>query len=233
MISLFSARLCRLGAAALLLALAGGCSALRPKATQPTFYALDEPRVEAAAEKRPPAAQSAAAPTLIVNPPHAAAGFDSRRIIYVREAHQLEYYAHNEWVDTPARMVAPLIVAALENSGTFRAVVLTPSAATGDLRLDTEIIRLQHDFASSPSRVRFTLRAYLVDNTTRRVLARREFDETVAADSDEPYGGVVAANRAVHTVLDQLAGFCTEAASNWQPSVGEAPQRSPGSLPGR
>jgi len=67
----------------------------------------------------------------------------------------------NEWVDTPARMLAPLIVAAVENSGTFRAVVLTPSAATGDLRLDTGIMRLQHDFGSQPSRVRFTLRAYI------------------------------------------------------------------------
>jgi ABC-type uncharacterized transport system auxiliary subunit len=55
------------------------------------------------------------------------------------------------------------IVSALESSGTFRAVILAPTAAAGDLRLDTEILRLQQDFASQPSRVRFTLRAYLVD----------------------------------------------------------------------
>jgi ABC-type uncharacterized transport system auxiliary subunit len=137
-----------------------------------------------------------AAPTLIVNPPHAATGFDSQRIIYVRKAHQLEYFAHSEWVDTPARMIAPLIVAAVENSGMFRAVVLTPSAAAGDLRLDAEIMRMQHDFGSQPSRVQFTLRAYIVDNATRRVLAWREFDETVACRERGSYGGVVAANRA-------------------------------------
>jgi cholesterol transport system auxiliary component len=34
------------------------------------------------------------------------AGFDSRHIVYVRQASQLAHYAHNEWVDTPARMVA-------------------------------------------------------------------------------------------------------------------------------
>ena len=165
------------------------------------------------------------APTLIVNPPHAATGFDSQRIIYVRKAHKLEYFAHNEWVDTPARMIAPLIVVAVENSGAFRAVVLTPSAAAGDLRLDAEIMRLQHDFGSEPSRVRFTLRAYIVDNTTRRVLASREFDETVAAVSEDPYGGVVAANRAVQTVLEQLADFCTEAARNWQPPAAAVQKR--------
>ena len=223
------ARPCRLGAAGLLLTVAGGCGALFPTTTttQPSFYSLDS------APRAAPGAAPAAAPTLIINPPHAAAGFDSSRIIYVREAHKLEYFSHNEWVDTPARMLAPLIVAAVENSGTFRAVVLTPSAAAGDLRLDTEIVRLQHDFGSQPSRVRFTLRAYMVDSTTRRVLASREFDETVAAASRDPYGGVVAANRAVQSVLEQLASFCATAAGNWQPPAVEVPIRSERSRLGR
>ncbi|MGG2343650.1 ABC-type transport auxiliary lipoprotein family protein, partial [Aeromonas veronii] len=89
-----------------------------------------------------------------------------------------EYFAHSEWIDTPARMIAPGIVAALEGTGAFRAVVLAPSAAAGDLRLDVEIIRLQQEFDRSPSRTRFTLRAYLVDSDSRQVLAWREFDET-------------------------------------------------------
>jgi len=212
----FSPRLCRLCAAGLLLTLAGGCDTLRPTATlPPSLYSLDNSRVEPGAPTRAAAPRSETAPTLIVNPPHAASGFDSQRIVYVRRAHKLEYFAHNDWVDTPARMIAPLVVAAVEKSGAFRAVVLTPSAAAGDLRLDAEIMRLQHDFGSQPSRVQFTLRAYLVDNATRRVLAWREFDESVAAASEDPYGGVVAANRAVRTVLEQLAGFCAEAARNW------------------
>jgi hypothetical protein len=77
---------------------------------------------------------------------------------------------------------------------------LAPTAAAGDLRLDTEILRLQQDFTSQPSRVRFTLRAYVVDNTTRRVLASRVFDESVAAATDDPYGGILAANRAVQRI---------------------------------
>ena len=205
------ARFCRLCAAGLLLTLAGGCGALRPAATsQSSFYSLDSART--AAPVAAPVAAPASALTLIINPPHATAGFDSPRIIYVREIHKLEYFSHNEWADTPARMLAPLVVAAVENSGTFRAVVLTPSSAAGDLRLDVEIIRLQHEFHTQPSRVRFTLRAYIVDNTTRRVLAWREFDETVPAASEDPYGGVVAANRAVQAVLGNLADFCAEAA---------------------
>jgi len=206
----------RLGVAGLLLALVGACGILdATKEEQPAFYSLSVVRPGTPSSTPSPAPGSTATPTLIVNPPHAAAGFDSHHIIYVREPHQLEYFAHSEWVDTPARMIAPSIVAALENTGAFQAVVLTPSAAAGDLRLDVEIIRLQHEFGSSPSQVRFTLRAYLVDNETRRVLAWREFDETMAAAQASPYGGVMAANGAVQKIMERLASFCVELARGW------------------
>lgn len=205
------ARQSRLCAAALLLALTSACGALNPTTTpQPSFYSLDNAGIDAHSASPVPSITSLTAPTLIVNPPHAASGITSPRIIYVRTAHKLEYFAHSEWVDPPARMLAPLIVAALEKSGAFRAVVLTPSAAVGDLRLDTEIVRLQHEFYNQPSRVRFTLRAYLVENKTRHVLAWREFDVTVPSASEDPYGGVVAANHAVQTVLQHLSAFCIE-----------------------
>ena len=213
------ARLIRLIGAGVLVMATGACSTLRPAATpNPSFYALEDAPAAAAAAGPPKAAAAASskAPTLIVNPPYAAAGFDSPHIMYVREAHKLEYFAHSEWVDTPARMLAPLLVAAVGNTAAFRAVVLTPSAAAGDLRLDTEIIRLQQEFGSPPSRVRFTLRAYLVDDKTRRVLAWHEFEAAVPSASDDPYGGVVAANRAVQTVLEELAAFCAGAAHAWQ-----------------
>lgn len=206
------AQLCRFLALGLAVLALGACSALRPGATpQPAFYSLNSAQGVAKPASAP---APAAAPTLVLNPAHAAAGFDSQRIIYVRETHKLEYFARSEWVDPPARMIMPLLVAALEQTGAFRAVVTTPSAAAADLRLDTEIIRLQHEFQTAPSQVRFTLRAYLIEEKTRRVLAWREFDGAVAADSDDPYGGVVAANRAVQSVLEKLSHFCAEAAGS-------------------
>ncbi len=196
-------------------ALLGGCDALKPAtAPRPHFYALD-----AAPAKKPSPlpAPSLNAPTLVVSSPRAAAGFDSARMVYLRQPYALEHFAHNEWVDTPARMLAPLIVAAVERSGAFRAVVQTPSPASGDLRLDTEVVRLQHEFMEQPSRVRFTLRAYLVDIASRRVLATREFNALASATSEDPYGGVRAANEAVGASLAELAAFCAEAARKFQP----------------
>jgi cholesterol transport system auxiliary component len=110
-------------------------------------------------------------------------------------------------------MLAPLLAQALEQSGGFRAVVQSPSLATAQLRLDTELVRLQQDFSARPSRVQLTLRAQLIDTDTRRVLAAAEFDESEAAPTDDPYGGVIAANRALARLLERVAAFCADAAA--------------------
>lgn len=208
--SIFTPSLLRCSAVLLAL-LATGCGSLLPKAiAPPSVYALDGMR--GARPAPPPPAAPASAPTLLVNPTRAAPGFDSQHIVYVRTAHQLEHFAHSEWVDTPARMLAPLMVAALEDTGAFRAVGSASSGIAGQIRLDTEVLRLQQEFGGGPSRVRFTLRASLADNTTRQVISSREFDASVVAESDDPYGGVVAANRAVQRVMQQLARHCSEVA---------------------
>lgn len=191
----------------LLCAWLAGCSVLSPtSAVAPAFYALDA----AGAAVVAPVLPAASAPTLLVAPMRAAAGFDSPRIIYTREPHVVAYFAHSEWVDTPARMLSALLVSAMERNGAFRAVSVTSGAASGDLRLDTELVRLQHEFQTQPSRVRFTLRATLVDERTRRVLAWREIESVVESASQDPYGGVVAANAAVQRALQQLSAFCID-----------------------
>ena len=187
------------------------CSVLQPKASTPSsFYALEygQPIGSSGASRAAPLN----APTLIISPVRAASGFDSQRIIYVREPHKLEYFSHSEWIDAPARMLGPLMVASIEQTAAFRAVVMTPGSAGGDLRLDSEIVRLQQNFQTQPSSVQFTLRVYLVDEKTRKVLAWRTLDSQVTASSDDPRAGVVATNRAVQAVLEELAQFLAQRA---------------------
>jgi len=193
------------------------CSAFNQTlAPHPNFFSLEG---DAAAIKALPPARAvpATAPTLAVTPPYATAGFDSQRMMYVRHAQTLEYFAHNEWIDTPSRMLAPLIVASAERSGAFRAVVPVPSTASGDLRLDTQVRMLQQEFLGTPSRVRFMLRAYIVDNATRRVLASREFEAVVPAPTEDAQGGALAAHQAVRAVLEDLAAFCALTVQAWRP----------------
>jgi cholesterol transport system auxiliary component len=174
----------------------------------PAFYALDS--APAPTAEGVPGTVSVARLTLIISPPHAASGFDSQRMVYVHEDHQLEYFAHSEWVDPPARMLGPLLVSAAQQTGAFAAVVLASGTAAGDLRLSTDILQLQQNFQMRPSRVHLTLRAYLTDEKTRRVLAWKEFHGEAEAANENPQGGVAAANQVVQAVLAQVAQFLVD-----------------------
>ncbi|BCB25800.1 hypothetical protein SKTS_06860 [Sulfurimicrobium lacus] len=180
-----------------------GCSALPPvRQEQANTFAL-EARVDRSA-----AVPSRDAPNLVVSLAHARPGFDSLRMVYVRTPHELEYFAKNQWVDTPARMLTPLLIQAAESSGAFGAVVAPSSGVAAQWRLESEIVRLQQEFMGVPSQVHLILRVQLIDVAARKVLAAREFDVTEKAPSEDPYGGVVASNRAVRRVLDEVKAFC-------------------------
>ena len=155
-----------------------------------------------------PAAPARRNLVLTVRVPDARPGFDTAEMVYIRQPHQLNYFASNRWAAPPARLLAPLLVQALEQSAGFRAVVPAGVAMPGDVRLDTELVRLQQDFSVQPSRVQLTLRAQLVDVHRKQVLAVTQFDETETATSDDAYGGVRAANRAVQRMLIELTRFC-------------------------
>ena len=199
-----------------MLAVLGGCSgSLLPKPpSAPARYTLDGAAHSAATAQRDPATAprlpAAGAPALVVSVPRAAPGFDSARMVYLRRPQELEAFAFHEWVAAPAQMLAPLIVRSLQDGGAFRAVLLAPSSGTGPLRLETELIRLQHDFTARPSHVRLTLRVVLLASATRQILAWREFDESVPAASDDAPGGAAAAHQATQRVLAALASFCAE-----------------------
>ena len=189
--------------------LIAGCSGTllpQPRAV-PAQFTLDSAGAPASTPAR---AAAATAPVIVVALPRATPGHDSSRMVYLRRPHELEAFAFHEWVDTPAQMLAPLIVRSLQDSGAFRVVLMAPSAASGALRLETEIIRLQQDFGNRPSHVRLTVRAVLLDTTTRQAIAWREFDEIEPASGDDPVAGVAAAHRATRRMLAALAAFCAD-----------------------
>jgi cholesterol transport system auxiliary component len=127
---------------------------------------------------------------------------------YMQQAHGLRYYTRSRWADTPARMLAPLVADAMQATGRFQALYKTPGSVAADMRLDMELIRFHQDFTRQPAKMHVTLRAQLIDLQENRVVATRQFDITELADTEDAYGGVVAANRAVTRLLDELANFC-------------------------
>jgi cholesterol transport system auxiliary component len=192
----------RAGAFALWLALLGGCTGMSPpEAEAPATFLLD-------ARPADRSVRTQSDLVLAVGVPRARPGYDSAQIAFVRRPYELEYFAKSRWADTPARMLAPLFALALDRSGGFRSVVQAPSGVSADLRLDTELVQLQQDFGTRPSRVEIALRAQLVDLRGHRVLAEIQLEEVEVAPSEDAYGGVIAANRALERMLARLVDFC-------------------------
>jgi len=148
------------------------------------------------------------APVLLITRPRAHGAYDTTRIAYMQQAFGLRYYVRSRWADTPANMLAPLMAEALNAGGRFQALYVSPGRVTADLRLDTELLRFHQDFTRHPSEMQVILRAQLVDLGEQHVIASRLFDIREAAPSEDTYGGVLAANRAVGRLLEELAAFC-------------------------
>jgi len=188
----------------LALLLLPGCSVL----PQPAPEAIDTYVLEYATRPAETAPAGSDLPVLIVTTPRAHGGYDTTGIAYMQQTYDLRYYARSHWADTPARMLAPLIADAVQATGQFQALYATPGSVSADLRLDTELIRLQQDFRRQPGEVRITLQAWLIDLKSNGVIATRQLDSVVATQTDDAYGGVIAANQAAGQLLDELARFC-------------------------
>jgi cholesterol transport system auxiliary component len=193
------------GAALLLLALTiCGCS-IGPAETVAARAYLLNPNISI--EKVPANPGRSDAATLLISTPKAQPGFDTARMAYLLRPNEVNYFAVNRWVDAPARMLARPLTQAMEATGLWRAVVQAPTTARTDYRLDCENLALEQQFFSNPSRVRVALRAQLVELKSRQIIAAREFEVFETAASEDAYGGVIAADKAVAMLLQQLAAW--------------------------
>jgi cholesterol transport system auxiliary component len=151
---------------------------------------------------------------LLVSAVQADPAFDTARMVYITRPHEVSYYATNQWAETPARMLESLLLRSLEKSGLWRVVVPIPSSVHGDYRLDTQGLVLRQEFSQKPSQVRLGFRLQLVALHDQVVLGTRRFEVVENAPTDDAYGGVLAANRAVSTLLEQVTQWMVSCMSN-------------------
>lgn len=192
----------RLLAPILLLTACTGLSA--PKVANQNIYVLEAgPAIPASPVKRDM--------VLAISVPRALPGFDTPQMAYVQRSYELNYFVTSRWADTPSRMLEPLIAQAMVQTESFRAVMPVSGEIPADVRLDIQLVRLQQDFKTQPSRVQLTLRAQLVDVRGKRLLASKQFDEVETAAGEDAYGGVTATNRLLQRALGALAEFTVNA----------------------
>lgn len=186
-----------------LIAMLSSC-ALAPASPPPTHTYLLAPDLPQ------PTSPAPSGPTLLISVPRAVPGYDTRRMAYTHRPYELNYFARNEWVAPPALMLQPIFIRAFEASGHFQSVVPDDLRVLADLRLDTQILRLVQDFSVQPSQGHIVLQARLINIANGREVANRIFEAREPAPEEEPYGGVVALNRALEHILREMVTFFTQ-----------------------
>lgn len=174
------------------------CSLLRGKPIQE--YRLDNP--SKITLRRAPTSQS-----ILVSKPLAASGYGNNDMRYTKKPYELASFANSSWINPPADMLETLLVESLQNSKYFHAVVRAPFSGITNLRLDTQLLMLRQNFISKPSRVDIVINANLVSEKNNKVIRSRRFQAHETAPEDSPYGGVLAANKAINRIMKQIVRF--------------------------
>ena len=187
--------------------LLSGCG-LKPLAVKPSMqYTFTTwPKTTSFPEK------AATNKTLLVSAPIAAPGYQSSKMVYVTVPYELRAFADHRWVAPPADLLLPLLSNRLRAAGYFKAVVTPPFSGAVTYQLNTQLLTLQQEFMQPESSVRMAVEVTLIRTDTGAVVANRVFETIIPASTNNPYGGVLAANKAAHQLLDKIALFVVKRA---------------------
>lgn len=145
--------------------------------------------------------------SLLVSKPEAMAGYQTEQMIYVKKPFELNAFSHNAWISSPANMLYPLEMQSLQSTGYFYAVAASPYVDRADYRLDTQFIKIQQNFMVKPSLMDVVIKVVLTHVEDNRIVSSRTFCERVSCPVDSPYGGVLAANKAMGAFTAKLSAY--------------------------
>ena len=188
---------------AALLVVAAGCLPSGGTREAQRYYILDAPDSKNAPAGAPKSA------TLVVPPTSVASFYDTQDLVFSRSPGTRGYYQFNAWTERPGRAIHELLVARLERSGAFKAVVAADRPVAEALVLRTDLEEIYHDAVRPPGEARIVLTAELIDTSRTVSLARRSFSQAAPAPTYDAEGAVQGFRQALGTLLDELVDWVT------------------------
>jgi|SRR5579885_3258000 cholesterol transport system auxiliary component len=181
-----------------------GCSFLSPVKTEsPTKYVINKIPDNLPVKKTRHI-------TLMVSATETRPIYDTTQMAYSIKPYQIAYFSKNQWAETPAQMLHPLLLQTLQDTHYFHTIVTPPFTGHYDYTVTTQILELKQDFTTQIPVLRMSVRAQITRTLSNQVMATRQFSSEVPIPQRSPYGGVFAANRATDIILQQIAYFCLE-----------------------
>ena len=146
-----------------------------------------------------------------LSPIRATRAYIGTEILYSDSQYSKDSYAYSRWNDTPVKLLQTLFQTRIGDSSLFKAVVPSRSISKADLLLESTLLDFSHTINQDGTsdgiiRVRF----YLIDNTTREVIATKEFFSRVPATTKNAKGAVEALNKGSTNVARDLVTWLAE-----------------------
>ena len=145
--------------------------------------------------------------SLLVMQPVAVDGYDTEQMLYVNRPYEVAEFANNVWMSPPTSMILPLMMRSIASSHYFYAVTSDLNISKTDYRLESILLRLQQNFLIKPSRIELAMQVTLIRNADSGLVGTEIISESVPCPSDNPLGGVIAANQATKHLGARVAHF--------------------------
>jgi cholesterol transport system auxiliary component len=166
------------------------------------YYVLDDLAKAGASGRAAPGGK-----VLLVSAASASPFYDTQNLVFSRAPGQRAYYQFAGWTERPGRRINDLLMRRLDARGSFKSVAATTAGIKGDFVLSTRLEEFYHDTGANPGSVRVEVSAEIVDYAGRAMVGQRAFAQTLPVTGGDAQAAVTAFNRAVTTLLDEMAAW--------------------------
>ncbi|MEM8770599.1 MAG: ABC-type transport auxiliary lipoprotein family protein [Pseudomonadota bacterium] len=141
--------------------------------------------------------------SLVVETPKAARAYDTTKIAVSRTSGRIEYFANGEWAGRAPRVVQTALVESFEDSGRILSVGDANALPLSDLKLQTDLRRIDLDVSNGGAVARLDIYARLT-NGRGKIFAARRFQATAPADASSGDDVAAAFETSFETIVVDL-----------------------------
>jgi ABC-type uncharacterized transport system auxiliary subunit len=139
--------------------------------------------------------------------------YDSDRMVFSADGRSRSYFQFGYWSERPSQSLLVLAETRLVGAQRFREVALSTSGVRGDLLLSLRLDELYLDASLDPGQVRLIVSAELIDWRSRKLLARRVFQQAAPAAVRSAAGVAQATSQALGVMLGELVAWTVASVS--------------------
>ncbi len=177
-----------------------GCTVLRP---------VNLPPMQLHQIQLPPNSFSPLCPyqrnqVLMISGLGAAQAYQTKQMAYQIQPNQIEYFAVNQWIDTPLSQWLQLFLEYQIRAHHFQSTVIAPTLSSADVVIQFYVLEALQDFTKQPAEAHFKLLVQLTKNNNKKMILSQIFETTAPLFKQNPQAGVQAMQVASQAMLNKV-----------------------------